>query len=126
MIDQVITAALLLVSAIHILPIAGYLSASKLSTLYSIDVGDPNLEILMRHRSMLFGILAALFAYAAFQPNLQPLAFAAGFISVLSFFHLSYTVGGFNNAIKKVVIADVVALIALTIAACLFLYQKVS
>lgn len=124
MLERVITGALLIVAVIHLLPISGYLGISKLSSLYNINIDDPNLEILMRHRAMLFGILGGLFAYAAFQPNVQPVAFFAGFISVLSFFYLSYTVSDFNQAIKKIIIADVIALIALVIGAAVYVYRQ--
>lgn len=73
---------------------------------------------------MLFGILGGLFTYAAFQSHVQPFAFIAGFVSVLSFFYLTYTVGGFNQAIKNVVIADIVALGALIVGATLYIYQQ--
>lgn len=122
--DRIITVALLIVAVIHLLPISGYLGISRLSSLYAINISDPNLEILMRHRAMLFGILGGLFAYAAFQTKLQPFALLAGFVSVLSFFYLSYTVGGFNQAIKKIVIADIVAFAALAVAASVYLYQQ--
>lgn len=119
--ERVITAALLLVALIHLLPIGGAFSAPKLSSLYGVVIDDPNLEILMRHRAVVFGLLALLFAYAAFNPATQPLAFFIGLVSVLSFFFLSYSVGGFNHAIKQVIIADVIALVALLIAITLYI-----
>ncbi len=121
--DRIITVALLIVAVIHLLPISGYLGISRLSSLYAINISDPNLEILMRHRAMLFGILGGLFAYAAFQPNAQPFAFIAGFVSVLSFFYLAYTVGDVNSAITKIVIADVVAFIALLVATSVYVFR---
>ena len=123
MLEKIITAALLIVSIIHLMPIVGFFGVNKLSSLYSITITDPNLEILMRHRAILFGILGALFAYSAFQAKLQPFALCMGFASVLSFFYLSYTVVGFNDAIRKVVIADVIALIALVVASGLYLWK---
>ena len=123
MLERIITGALLVVAIIHLLPISGFAGASKLSSLYGIEIDTPNLEILLRHRAMLFGILGVFFAYAAFHAHLQPLALIAGFISVLSFFYLAYSVGEFNQAIQKVVVADVIALVALLIAAGLYLYQ---
>jgi hypothetical protein len=123
MLERVITITLLIVSLIHLLPVTGVLGANKLSLLYSVNVSDPNLEILMRHRAILFGILGALFAYAAFRPELQLIAFVVGFASVLSFFYLSYTVGGFNEALRKVVIADIVALLALLVGSSLYYVQ---
>lgn len=54
--------ALWLVALLHALPLAGVLGAARLSTLYGIDVADPNLALLLRHRAVLFGLLAALLA----------------------------------------------------------------
>ena len=124
MLDRTITGALLIVGIIHLLPMTGYLGASKLSALYNITIDDPNLEILMRHRAVLFGVLGSLFIYAAFQPNVQPFAFFAGYASVLSFFYLSYSVGNFNQAVEKVIVADVIALIALIFATAIYVYQQ--
>ena len=97
----------------------GVVGAGKLSYLYGIQVADPNLEILMRHRAVIFGILGALFLYAAFKPHIQVLALAAGFASVISFLVLAYAVGGFNTNIGRVVVADWIALAALVAAAIL-------
>lgn len=126
MLDRVITAALLVVSVIHLLPFTGFFGATKLSLIYDIDIADPNLEILMRHRAILFGLLGSLFAYAAFRPELQPMAFVIGFVSVLSFFYLAYTISGFNDAIKTVVVADIIALLALLTATAVYCYQRAS
>ncbi len=73
----------------------------------------------MRHRAVLFGLLGAFMIYAAFRPALQPLAFIAGFFSMLSFVALG--IGDYNALIRKVVIADVVGSVALMLAAALFL-----
>lgn len=124
MLERIISGSLLIVSIIHLLPITGMISASKLTLLYGVNIADPNLEILMRHRAVLFGILGVFFAFAGLQPSLQPIAFAIGFASVMSFFYLSISVGGFNQAIRKIHIADVAALIALLIALTAYLYKQ--
>ena len=54
----VVPTVLILVAAIHALPIMGVFAASKLAQLYGITVQDPNLELLLRHRAVLFGLLA--------------------------------------------------------------------
>jgi len=107
--DRTIMGLMLVVAAIHLLPISGFFGVERLVSLYGIEITDGNLEILMRHRAVLFGILGTFFAYAAFNPALQPIAFAAAFISLASFFFLSATVGAFSDPIRKVVIADIVA-----------------
>ena len=62
------------------------------------EIPDNNLEILLRHRAALFGILGAFIIYAAFNPGLQPVAFGAAFLSIATFFFLAWSVGGFNDA----------------------------
>ena len=45
----VVPTVLILVAAIHALPIMGVFGARKLAQLYGITVQQPNLELLMRH-----------------------------------------------------------------------------
>ncbi len=80
-----ISASLIIVGLIHLLPLPGVLGADKLSTLYGIQVNEPNLAILMRHRAVLFGLLGAAVIVAAFKPAWQPAAFIAGWVSVFRF-----------------------------------------
>ena len=124
MIERVISGLMLVVAVIHLLPIAGFLGVDRLASLYGIEIADGNLEILMRHRAVLFGILGAFFAYAAFTPALQPLAFLAAFVSLASFFFLSLSVGDFSDAIRKVVVADVVASVCLLGSIVLYLVKN--
>ncbi len=119
--EKIITALLVLVGLIHLIPVSGVLGAERLSALYSVSITDPNLAILMRHRAVLFGLLGIFMIYAAFKPALQPLAFVAGGISVVSFIAIAWSVAGYNEAIRKVVLADVVAIIALCLAGALYM-----
>jgi hypothetical protein len=61
----ILPAMLLIVGIIHLLPLSGVLSAHRLQILYGIVIEDPNLEILMRHRAVLFGLLGAFLIAAA-------------------------------------------------------------
>ena len=58
---------------IHLLPVSGFFGAERLSALYGISLNEPNLEILMRHRAVLFGLLVAFLVYAAFSDNIVSL-----------------------------------------------------
>ncbi|MBX9927691.1 MAG: hypothetical protein K2X99_02155 [Gemmatimonadaceae bacterium] len=113
----VISATLLIAAAIHLLPLAGVVSAARLTSRYGVSFDEPNLAILMRHRAVLFGLLGAFLAFAAFRPPLQPLAFLAGLVSVLSFLYLAWSVGGYNPHVRRIFTADIVALVALLIGA---------
>ena len=121
-----ITAMFLVTGIIHLLPVMGVGSAERVSTLYGIAVEDPNPEILMRHRAILFGLLGAFLIWAGFNPVLQPAGFVAGFVSMLSFIGLSWSVGGYNAALRRVVIADVVVVVCLVFGAVLYLVQMAS
>ena len=120
MMDTLITVLMLIVAAIHLAPMSGFLGARQLTALYGIDVEEPDLEILMRHRALLFGILGAFFAYAAFVPAIQPIAFAAAAASITGFFYLTAVVGNYGAPIRKIVIADVIAAMCLVAAIALY------
>jgi hypothetical protein len=118
--ELAITALLLVVAIIHLVPISGFFSSAKLESLYGIPINGPDLQILMRHRGMLFGILGVFFAYAAFTPTLQPLAFMAAFASIASFFYLALTLRNHGAAIRKIVLGDVIAAFSLVGAVVLY------
>ncbi|MGB5809713.1 MAG: hypothetical protein WBG86_04230 [Polyangiales bacterium] len=118
--DRVITGALLVVAAIHLVPLTGFFGAARLEALYGISVSDANLAVLMRHRAVLFGILGAFFAYAAFVPAWQPAAFVAALVSIASFFYLAFVTEGAGDAIRKIVVGDIVAAVALFVAIGLY------
>jgi hypothetical protein len=77
----------------------------------------------MRHRAVLFGILGAFFAYAAFVPELQPIAFVAAAASLATFLYLTVAVGRYGAPIRKIVLADVVAVICLAAAVLLRVFK---
>lgn len=93
MYEQVITGLMLVVAVIHLAPISGFFGADRLASLYGIEITNGTLEILMRHRAVFFGILGTFFAYAAFTPAVQSIAFAAAFASLASFFFLASSDG---------------------------------
>lgn len=110
-----VSAMLVIVAVIHLLPLAGVLGSERLALLYGLDFSEPNLAILMRHRAVLFGLLGCFLLFAAFRPAWQRVAFVAGFVSVVSFLVLAWSVGGYNAELERVVTADFVALACLVI-----------
>ena len=119
--QYLVSTTLVIVAIIHLLPVVGMLGVDRLALLYGIAVEEPNLEILMRHRAVLFGLVGALIMYAAFSPQYQPIAFVAGFASVLSFFALVWSVGGSNANLQRVMVADIVAIVCLVIGSLAYL-----
>ena len=110
---------LAVVGVIHLLPLAGVLGADRLATLYAVELADPNLVVLMRHRAVLFGVLGAFLLLAAFRVGWRVPALAAGGISVVSFLWLAYADGPVNEVLQRVVLADWIALGCLAVAGVL-------
>jgi RsiW-degrading membrane proteinase PrsW (M82 family) len=115
---------LVVAAVIHLLPLSGVLGSQQLSLLYGVTFNEPNLLILMRHRSIIFGLLGMFLLLAAFQPAIRTMAFIGGFVSALSFLFLAWSVGGYNSQIKRVFVADLVALVCLVIGLIADIYFK--
>ena len=114
---RVVPALLIVIGLIHLLPLPGVLGSERLAALYGLGFNEPNLALLMRHRAVLFGLLGAFLLYAAFQPALHTMALVGAAVSVLSFLWLAWQEGGINAPVRRVVIADIVALVCVVVAA---------
>lgn len=121
---HLIALCLILVGIIHLLPLSGVLGGERLAALYALDITDPNLDILLRHRAVLFGLLGGFLIGSAYKPGLRMPAFAAGFISVLSFLWIAWATGDYNEAIARVVAADIVALVLLMIGLAAWAFDR--
>jgi hypothetical protein len=119
-----VSAMLVIVAIIHLLPLSGVIGSERLASLYGISFAEPNIAILMRHRAVLFGLLGLFLLLAAFAPRFQLAAFVIGFVSVVSFLWLAFSVGGYNAAIGRVVTADIVALVCLIVGAAAYAYAQ--
>ena len=116
---KAITVLLIIVGVIHLIPLSGVWGTDRLTALYGMPFRGPDLVILMRHRAVLFGLLGVFLICAAFRPSLQWAAVVAGVISVASFIVLAAMVGQHNEALRRVVLADWVALGCLVAAGLL-------
>jgi len=123
-VKTLVSAMLVIVGVIHLLPLSGVLSSERLTVLYGLRFDDPNLVILMRHRAVLFGLLGLFLLYAAFKPSIQVLALAAGFVSVISFLWLAQAADSHNAHIARVVTADIVALVCLVVGAAAYVFAR--
>lgn len=107
---------LMVVAVIHLVPVVGVLGAERLAGLYGVRVDQPDLEILLRHRAMLFGLLGASLAAAALVPDLHATALAAAAVAVGSFLVLA-VVGQPGGEVARVVAVDVAAFVVLLVGA---------
>jgi hypothetical protein len=115
--SRVVTALMLVAAIIHLLPLPGVMGGAMLERLYGVKVDDPSLALLLRHRALLFGLVAGLLLAAIVWPYLKPAALTVALISTVSFLILAGLAPQINAAVLRVVVVDVVAIVCL-VAAC--------
>jgi hypothetical protein len=123
---KAITFCLVVVGLINFAPVIGVISAQKLESAYSVTLAGNDLAILMRHRALLFGILGAFILYSAYNPVYQSAAIIMGGVSMFGFALLAVGVGGYNEAVGKVLFIDLVGIFFLLAAVVLKYAVKAS
>lgn len=113
----VVAVALVLSGVIHLLPLIGVAGPSRVARMYDVRVEGPDLAVLLVHRAVLFGLLGALMIAAAWVDDLQPYAIGAGLISDIAFVVVARANPGINDAMQRVVRADIVSIGLLVVAA---------
>lgn len=114
---------LVIVGLIHLIPVTAALGGEWLVRLYGFRPESPDLSILLRHRAVLFAIVGGVLIAAAFHAPWRGLALVIGAVSVTSFLVIAALEGGGSASIRRVVYADLVALLALIAAAILLRLQ---
>ena len=120
----VIPALLVLVGLINFAPVVGVLSAERLSGLYGITAISADLEILLRHRAVLFGLLGGFIIASAFVVPWRIPASVAGLVSMVAFIVLAAGVDGHGEEVSRVVLIDIVACVAILMALVLQLKAR--
>lgn len=111
----VVAAMFLVAGVIHLLPVVGVLGGSQLDRLYGVELGSPELVLLMRHRALLFAGLGSLLVGAAFVPGWRIPALFSGLLGAAGFIVLARG-ESLDAPLRRVVRADWIAVAVLTIA----------
>lgn len=106
----------LVAALINLLPVMGVMGAPHLERLYGVTIESSDMAVLMRHRAILFGIVGALLASAAFVPSFRWAGFSAGMLSMVSFLVFQALEGETNAELGRVALVDYVGIAALAIA----------
>ena len=120
-----ISVVLIVVGSVHLLPLKGALGSDHLVELYGVAPPDFDLELLLRHRAILFSLLGAFMILAAFNKSYQPMAVVAGIVSTSSFIYLSWVIGKPNELISRVVLVDWVATVLLVLCGFVLIYKGI-
>lgn len=114
--NRLVAAVLAGAGVVHLIPIFGVFGSNALSRLYGIEVVDPNMELLLRHRAVLFGVLGIGFIGAAARREWHSGALGIAILSTLSFILLALVSPDRTPQIDRVVIVDVVLVALLALA----------
>ncbi len=104
---------LLVVGVINVLPVVGVFSAERLGAAYGVDVASPDLELLLRHRALLFGLVGGLVLCSLWMIELRTLAVILAAISMLGFMLLAGLTEGTGAAMTRILRADMAGVFAL-------------
>lgn len=108
---------MLAVAVLNLIPVVGVVSSARLTSMYGVEVTSPELELLLRHRAVLFGIVGLLVGAGALIDGWRAPAVAVGLVSMLSFVVLQQLIGEVAAPLRRVVVADGVGSLALVAAA---------
>lgn len=107
---------LALTGAINLLPSLLAFLPERITKSYGVTIPDANVELLLRHRAVLFGIIGGLMIFSALAKKYYEVATGAGLISMSSFVVLYWLIGEDINAeLSTVMRIDVVATIVLLV-----------
>ncbi len=106
-------AVLIFVSLIHVLPGLGVFGGERLLALYGISPDEPNLQILLRHRAVLFAMLGAGLVWSIFVPAWRPVMVGVSMISMVTFLLIVWLEGNANAALRRAAWIDIVAILGL-------------
>jgi hypothetical protein len=108
-------------AGVHALPLAGVLGRKALEKAYGVNFESSDLVILLQHRALLFGLLAAASLIAVWQHSWRWPVGIMALVSMLGFVLLAAT-QAHGVAVARVMWVDVV--LAMPMALCLLLQAR--
>lgn len=128
MMENLYRLILLISGLVHLLPFSFLFFIEQLQKSYGVDISDANLQLLLRHRAIFFGLIGVGMILSAIKKSFYGWASAIGLISMVSFVLLFYQIGGINQQLRSVMLIDVFISAALFLSAMVyhFFYAKQS
>ncbi|MFI9401885.1 hypothetical protein [Nocardia sp. NPDC052316] len=117
-------ALLAAVGVLNIAPALGAVAPQKMFAAYGIAAAGNDLEVVLRHRAVLFAVLGLGLLGSVLRPALRPIVLPANAISLGSFLLLVLAAGPVGPGLTRVAAVDVAALAALGAGAALLREQS--
>lgn len=117
--SAILRAALLIAAAIHLLPLPGLLGAATLEAGYGLPPLDASTELLLRHRALVFALMAGLLLAALRWPAWRAPAIALVLASDVGFLVLALSGPPLTAALERVLAFDLASILVLLLATAL-------
>jgi hypothetical protein len=91
-------------------------AGEQLDKLYQVGTVSTDVQLLLRHRAILFGIVGSILIISAFVPSLRLVATIYGLVSMISFIVLVFATKNANPNLVQIAWIDVAATIVLLLA----------
>ena len=124
--EVAVIAGYLAAALVNLIPVVAVISRARVEALYGVSVATAEMELLLRHRALLFGIVAALLLLAAARPELRAVAGVLGLLSMLGWVVLAALTGTESAALERVTRVDIVASALLGVALAVHLLRTTS
>ncbi|GAB5412639.1 MAG: hypothetical protein Cons2KO_02420 [Congregibacter sp.] len=98
------------VGIINVLPVVGLFYPSNMTGAYGIEINTSELELLLRHRAMLFGIIGGFALISLALPQFRVSALLLAGISMLGFVLLVWGSPGISPQISRIAMIDLIGL----------------
>ncbi len=92
---------LALAGIVHLLPAVGIAGRERLHALYGVELDDPAVLLLMRHRAVMFAAIGLLMLIAAIVPAWRLPAAAVGLLSTAGYCLLAGRPGGWSVPLRR-------------------------
>ncbi len=122
----VLIALIIVVGVLNFLPLAGLFSAAVLERSYGIALPDPNTELLLRHRAILFGLVGGLVLASVIITPWRTVAMAIATVSMASFVVLVFWFDNNSPELLKIAYIDVAGVVLALFALALMFSQTSS
>ena len=114
MADLAVATILVVVGLVNLAPVSAARSAAALARTYGIPEPGGDIEVLLRHRAVLFGIVGGVILVSAIVPALQFTAVIMAYASMASYLVLVAMAGKVGHRLVLVRNIDIAALVLLT------------
>jgi hypothetical protein len=106
---------LLVTGLVHLLPFSLAFFTNRIPNSYGVSISDPNMQLLLRHRAFLFGLI-----FSAIKKKYYLAASVVGLVSMVSFICLYYWIGDINAQLQSVMWVDMLVGAALLLITVLY------